>query len=97
MSYWADNPSTTRRYDQIIWIVRALLGFHHNIVPTNAHLQRCQEIQPHLTWQNGLLNMTVVNIPDIRSVINLGVPHNLDEFVQESGRVGRDVLDVESI
>ena len=38
-----------------------------------------------------------VNIPDIRKVINFGAPRNLEEFVQESGRAGRDGEFAESI
>ncbi|XP_072051811.1 uncharacterized protein [Amphiura filiformis] len=34
-----------------------------------------------------------INVPDIRHVINLGCPSSIEEFVQESGRAGRDGMD----
>ena len=38
-----------------------------------------------------------INVKDIRTVINYGVPTSLEDFVQESGRAGRDGADAESI
>ena len=38
-----------------------------------------------------------VNIKDIRTVINYGIPRSIEEFIQESGRAGRDGEAAESI
>lgn len=38
-----------------------------------------------------------VNVPDIRRVIHWGLPSNIEEYVQEAGRVGRDGKDSSAI
>ena len=38
-----------------------------------------------------------INVKDIRTVINYGVPTSSEDLVQESGRAGRDEADAESI
>ena len=55
-------------------------------------------IMDEFTQPNGLLQFVVATIPfrmgldapNIRRVVHWGLPHNIEAYVQESGRCGRD-------
>jgi len=75
-----------------------LLRYGYQVAPYHAGLKRDKRLLLQQQFSRGEFNILCatsafgmgVDIPDIRNVIHLQPPNNLEEYYQEVGRAGRD-------
>ncbi|KAJ5146107.1 uncharacterized protein N7515_000671 [Penicillium bovifimosum] len=71
-------------------------GYHRNTIDRAGVLERFRANTTGVIAATSTLGMGL-DIPNIRSVIRVGLPRSMLDFAQESGRVGRDGLPSEAI
>ena len=67
--------------------------YHHNTAPSNKLHVSSEFPKPDSVVRVVICTIAFglgIDVPDIRCVINFGVPLSVENFFQESGRAGRD-------
>jgi RecQ family ATP-dependent DNA helicase len=86
---------TTKTVEKLAQLVECE-AYHSRTIDRNGVLARFQADTTGVVAATSALGMGV-DIPNIRSIIHIGLPRSLLDYAQESGRAGRDGLHSEAI